>query len=225
MSEEHTVAVPVAEVKVPYSAVLSNKRFRRLWFSQFVSGIGDWLVVGLLIPLVTTLSGGSSFAVAGIMIAKIVPSLFLSSFVGVFVDHFDRRKLMMACDLTRAVLALGLLFTNNLALIYLIVLVMEIASLFFTPAKNALIPRLVSEEEVTVANGLSYTTQQASMLIGLTMSGAILAGFEAIVRWVLASGFPFVDLLVGPLAPALLGPRAGVSLDTLTFLVSAAFIF
>ncbi|MBN2822435.1 MAG: MFS transporter [Coriobacteriia bacterium] len=213
-----------AEGNVPYSAVLSNKRFRRLWFSQFISGTGDWLVIGLLIPLVTTLSGGSSFAVAGIMIAKIVPSLFLSSFVGVFVDHFDRRKLMIACDVSRAVLALGLLFTNSLAVIYMIVLLMEIASLFFTPAKNALIPALVSDDEITVANGLSYTTQQASMLIGLTMSGAILAGFEAIVRWVLASGFPLVDQFVGPLAPALLGPRAGVSLDTLTFLVSAAFI-
>ncbi|MDZ4655615.1 MAG: MFS transporter [Coriobacteriia bacterium] len=224
MAENHVALHQGGKVKVPYSAVLSNKRFRRLWFSQFISGLGDWLVIGLLIPLVTTLSGGSSFAVAGIMIAKIVPSLFFSSFIGVFVDHFDRRKLMMACDLARAVLALGLLFTSNLAVIYLIVLLMEIASLFFTPAKNALIPRLVSDEEITLANGLSYTTQQASMLIGLTMSGAILAGFEAIVRWILASGFPFVDQLVGPFAPALLGPRAGVSLDTLTFLVSAAFI-
>ena len=44
-------------VKVPYSAVLKNKRFRAVWLSQFISGLGDWLVVGLLIPLVTTLTG------------------------------------------------------------------------------------------------------------------------------------------------------------------------
>ncbi len=222
--DNNAVQSSTLSAKVPYSAVLSNKRFRRLWFSQFISGTGDWLVIGLLIPLVTTLSGGSAFAVAGIMIAKILPSLFLSSFTGVFVDHFDRRKVMMVCDASRAVLALGLLFTNSLAVIYIIVLLMETASLFFTPAKNALIPRLVSEDEITMANGLSYTTQQASMLIGLTMSGAILAGFEAIVRWILGSGLPFVDQLVGPLAPALLGPRAGVTLDSLTFVVSALFI-
>lgn len=225
MSETHEPThAATAEVKVPYKMVLRNKPFRRLWFSQFVSGVGDWLVIGLLIPLVTSLSGGSSFAVAGIMIAKIVPALFFSSFIGVFVDHFDRRKLMIACDWIRALLALGLLFTNSLALIYLIVLLMEMASLFFTPAKNALIPHLVTDEEVTVANSLSYTTQQASMLIGLTMSGAILAGFEAIVRLVLHSGLPLVDRLVGPLAPALLGARAGVTLDSLTFVVSALFI-
>src|SRR5574340_1110160 len=95
--------------KVPYSAVLRNRRFRRLWLSQFVSGIGDWLVIGLLIPLVTTLTGGSSFAVAGIMIAKIIPSLLFSSFIGVFVDRFVRRRLIIACDVARAILTLFLL--------------------------------------------------------------------------------------------------------------------
>lgn len=212
-------------MKVPYSAVLRNKRFRALWLSQFVSGVGDWLVIGLLIPLVTTLTGGSSFAVAGIMIAKIIPSLLFSSFIGAFVDRFDRRRLMIGCDIVRALLTLILLVTSNLALIYLTVLLMEVASLFFGPARNALIPRLVADEEVAIANGLAYTTQQASMLIGLTMSGAILAGFEAIVRLVLNSGLPLVDVLVGPLAPALLGPRAGVVLNSLTFVLSAVLLW
>ncbi|MRS12144.1 MAG: MFS transporter [Actinobacteria bacterium] len=211
--------------KVRYSAVLKNKRFRALWTSQFISGIGDWLVIGLLIPLVTTLTGGSSFAVAGIMIAKIIPSLLFSSFIGVFVDRFDRRRLMIACDLARALLTLFLLFTNSLAVIYMTVLLMEVASLFYTPARNSLVPRIVAEDEIAVANGLAYTTQQASMLIGLTMSGAILAGFEAIVRNVLSSGVPFVDVLVGPLAPALLGPRAGVVLNSLTFVFSAVMLW
>lgn len=210
--------------KVPYSAVLRNKRFRTLWLSQFVSGLGDWLVVGLLIPLVTALSGGSSFAVAGIMIAKIIPSLLFASVIGTLVDRFDRRRLMIACDIIRALLTLLLLTTNSLPVIYLVVLLMEMASLFFSPARNALIPDLVAEHEVAVANGLAYTTQQASMLIGLTMSGGILAGFEAVVRWILESDFPLVDVLVGPFAPALLGPRAGVVVNSLTFIASALLL-
>ncbi len=207
-----------------YGRLLGNPGFRRLWTSQFVSGIGDWLVIGLLMPLVTSLSGGSSFAVAGILIAKLLPALVLSSLTGVLVDRFDRRRLMIACDLARAALTLTLLFTNQLALIYLIVLLMEVGSLFFHPAKNALIPHLVAEEDVAAANGLSYTTQQAAMLVGLTASGALLALFERIVRIVLESGLPLIDALVGPLAPALLGPRAGVFLNSLTFIVSAALI-
>lgn len=207
-----------------YKRLFANSAFRRLWISQFVSGIGDWLVIGFLMPLVTSLSGGSSFAVAGILIAKLLPALVLSSLTGVLVDRFDRRRLMIMCDLARAVLTLGLLLTNELALIYLIVLLMETASLFFYPAKNALIPHLVAEEDVALANGLTYTTQQASMLVGLTMSGALLAIFDRVVRMILDSGLPLIDRLVGPLAPALLGPRAGVFLNSLTFITSAAFL-
>ncbi len=207
-----------------YRRLAANTRFRRLWFSQFVSGVGDWLVIGFLLPLVTTLSGGSAFAVAGILIAKIIPALVFSSVIGVFVDRFDRRRTMIAADLVRALLTLGLLLTNSLVLIYLVVLLMEIASLFFFPAKSALIPYLVDENDVTAANGLSYMTQQASMLVGLVASGAILAGFEAIVRSVLAAELPIVTSLAGLFAPALLGPRAGVFINTLSFLVSGAMI-
>ena len=84
-----------------YGRLLKNARFRRLWYAQFVSGIGDWLVIGFLMPLVYKLSGGSSFAVAGILIAKIIPALIFCSLTGVLVDRFDRRKVMITADLVR----------------------------------------------------------------------------------------------------------------------------
>lgn len=233
-----TVTDPVDETGLPspiptavpaagsaFRRLLRNPGFRRLWISQFVSGIGDWLVVGLLIPLVNSMSGGSSFAVAGILIAKIIPALLLSSLTGVFVDRFDRRKVMIATDIARAVLVLGVITTNNLAVIYLIVLLMETASLLFVPAKNALIPYLVHENELAEANALSYTTGQASTIIGLTASAAILAAFERAVRLLLGVDFLGVSHAVGVLGPALLGPRAGVIVDSLTFVVSAISIY
>ncbi len=207
-----------------FRRLLSNRQFRLLWFSQFVSGVGDWLVIGFLMPLVTTLSGGSSFAVAGIMIAKIIPALVFSSVTGALVDRFDRRRLMMVCDATRALLTFGLLVTNSLAVIYLTVMIMEIASLFFVPAKNALIPLLVDDDDLTAANSLSYTTQQASMVIGLTASGAILAAFEAIVRFGLGVDIPIMSTLLNLLRPALLGPRTGVFFNSLTFIASGVAI-
>lgn len=207
-----------------YGRLTRNSRFRRLWAAQFVSSIGDWLVIGFLMPLVTALSGGSSFAVAGILIAKIVPALLLSSVTGVLVDRFDRRRVMITADLVRAGLTIVLIATNSLAIIYAVVLLMETASLFFYPARNALIPALVDDHDVTAANGLAYTTQQAAMLVGLTASGAILAAFEAVVRFVIGAGWPIVSQFVGLFAPALLGPRAGVFVNVLTFLFSAAVI-
>ena len=208
-----------------YGRILKNQPFRRLWYAQFVSGIGDWLVVGFLMPLVTSLSGGSSFAVAGILIAKIIPALIFSSLTGVLVDRFDRRKVMMAADIVRAVLALALVTTNSLWVIYLVVVLMETASLFFWPARNSLIPYLVAEEDVTTANGLAYTTQQASMLLGLTAASAILAGFETLVHALIDANVPVVGSFVGLFAPALLGPRGGVILDMFTFLFSATMVY
>lgn len=218
---------PMAGRRASRSAVsrlAANGRFRRLWIAQLVSGVGDWFVIGLLIPMVTSLSGGSSFAVAGVLIAKIVPALLLSSLTGAIVDRSDRRRTMIAADITRCLLVVVLLVTNSLAAIYLVVLLMEAASLFFWPARNALIPALVEERDLTEANGVMYTTQQAAMLIGLTASGAILAGFEALVRGLIEARVPIVDAFVGLFAPALLGPRAGFALNALSFVFSAAVL-
>lgn len=237
--EEISVGVPDAVETAGLAAsggfrrLFANANFRKLWVAQTISGIGDWLVVGLLIPLVTDISNGSSMAVAGIMIAKIIPSLLLSGVLGVAVDRFDRRKLMIACDLINGVLCLGLLFMYSippaaaLALVYSITLLMEICNLLVVPAKNALIPSIVDERDLAAANGLSYTTQQASMLIGLLASGAIVAAFVAVVRALAAAHVPLVSaaLETAPYYGILTGPLAGVALDSLSFLLSASLIW
>jgi MFS family permease len=216
-----------------YARLFANRDFRKLWVAQTISGIGDWLVVGLLIPLVTNISNGSSMAVAGIMIAKIIPSLLLGGLLGVAVDRFDRRKLMIACDLINGVLCLGLLFMYSvppvaaLTLIYSITFLMEICNLLVVPAKNALIPALVDERDLAAANGLSYTTQQASMLIGLLGSSAIVATFVAVVRGLVAAEVPLFSaaLQTAPYFGILTGPLAGVALDSISFLFSALLIW
>jgi dTMP kinase len=216
-----------------YRRLFTNGNFSKLWVAQTISGVGDWLVVGLLIPLVTQISNGSSMAVAGIMIAKIIPSLLLGGVLGVLVDRFDRRKLMIVCDVINGVLCLGLLFMYSvptyaaLALIYSITLLMEICNLLVVPAKNSLIPAIVDERDLAAANGLSYTTQQASMLIGLLASGAIVAAFVAVVRGVAAASPPWFATAIetAPYYAYLTGPLAGVALDSLSFLVSAVLIW
>ena len=231
--DEISVGAPAAVETVElaasggYGRIFAKPGFRNLWIGQTISGIGDWLIVGLLIGLVGKLAPGSSMAVAGIMIAKIAPSLLLGSVLGVLVDRFDRRHIMIACDVTNGVLAIGLIFTGQLWLIYLIVFLMEICNLLFVPAKNALIPALVDQRDLASANGLSYTTQQASMLIGLLLSGAIVAVFVSLVRGFVAAGVPWVSaaLASAPVYGYLVGERAGVALDAISFGVSALLIF
>ncbi len=214
-----------------YGRLLANRSFRNMWVGQTISGVGDWLVVGLLIPLVSSLAPGSSMAVAGIMIAKIIPSLLIGSVLGVLVDRFDRRRLMIACDVINGVLCLGLISATSgmvpagvaLALIYSITFLMEICNLLFVPAKNALIPMIVEERDLAAANGLSYTTQQASMLIGLVASGAIVSVFGAFLKFLIAENVPVISAFVAS-QPGLIGPQGGIVLDFFSFLLSAALI-
>ncbi|HEX9093151.1 MAG TPA: MFS transporter, partial [Coriobacteriia bacterium] len=143
--------------------------------------------------------------------------------------RFDRRRLMIVCDMINGVLCLGLLMTNMLpasaalAVIYVVKFLMEICNLLFVPAKNALIPQIVEERDLAAANGLSYTTQQASMLIGLLASGAIVAVFVTLLKGIVAAGIPLVSTFVAE-APYLAGPQAGIVLDFFSFLASAALI-
>ena len=223
---------PVTTANGGYRRLLSNRSFRNLWLGQTISGVGDWLVIGLLIPLVTKLAPGSSMAVAGIMIAKIIPSLLIGSVLGVLVDRFDRRRLMIACDIINGVLCLGLLGASipglvpagvALALIYSITFMMEICNLLFVPAKNAIIPMIVEDRDLAAANGLSYTTQQASMLVGLLASGAFIAVFAALLKLIIAAQIPFFSGFVASY-PDLAGPQGGIVLDFFSFMLSAAMI-
>ena len=210
-----------SDPKGGFGRLMHNPEFIKLWIAQFVSAMGDWLIIGILIPTVTKLSGGSAMAVAGILIVKIVPSLFLSQFTGSLVDRFSRKTIMLAADAIRFVLVLFLLFTNSLFAIYLVVLLMETFSLFFYPARNALVPHIVHDHDVSLTNGFMYTTQQVAMIVGLATSGAIMAAFDWGVRLV-TTVFP---TLMSHLTPVFFGSKAGYFVDALTFVVSATCIF
>jgi dTMP kinase len=82
---------------------------------------------------------------------------------------------------------------------------------------------IVEERDLASANGLSYTTQQASMLIGLVTSGAIIAVFAAFLHLIIKAGIPFFSAFVAS-APALAGPQGGIVLDFFTFMLSAILI-
>jgi dTMP kinase len=215
-----------------YKRLMLNRGFRNMWIGQTISGVGDWLVIGLLIPLVTTLAPGSSMAVAGLMIAKIIPSLLVGSVLGVLVDRFDRKRVMVACDFINGILCLGLVGASAsnavpagvaLAIIYSITFLMEICNIMFVPAKNALIPMIVEERDLAAANGLSYTTQQVSMIVGLVASGAIVSVFAVFLKMIISANIPLLSAAVAS-QPGLIGPQGGIVIDFFSFMLSALLI-
>lgn len=213
--------------RTAFAAVLSKQTFRRLLIGQFISSMGDWLIIGILVPTVIALSGGSSFAVAGILAAKLIPALIINPYTSVFTEHLNNRRTMIAADLLRALIVLFLLGSESLFAIYAVIFAMESCTVFFFPARNALVPILVSEEsEQTVARGILFTATQAGLIFGLVFSGAILASFESLMRLLISLDVErWFDPLIDVLSPVLFGAKAGIAVDSLTFVLSALILW
>jgi MFS family permease len=165
---------------VTYRQLLAgNADFRRLWTGQVISEIGDWLNNIAVLALAIQLAGAGSvgLAVATYAIARHLPLFIFGPVAGVVVDRVNRRRVMIAADLARAVLALGFLLANrasSLALIYVVGAALFSVSAFFNAAKRASIPNLVGgTEELLSANSLSASTTAATIAVGSALGGVI----------------------------------------------------
>lgn len=163
-----------------YRALLaSNADFRRLWTGQVVSEIGDWLNNIAVLALVIQLAGarGVGLAVALYAIARHLPLFIFGPFAGVVVDRVNRRRVMIAADVARAVLALGFLLASrlsSLAVIYAVGAALFSVSAFFNAAKRASIPNLVEgTDELLSANSLSASTTAATIAVGSALGGVV----------------------------------------------------
>ncbi len=153
---------------------LQERDFARLWLGQVVSNAGDWVNYVALTALVWNLTG-SAWMVAVLRACHAIPLLLVGPFSGVLVDRWDRKTTLVVVDLLRAGLVLLFPLVHDVGAILLITLVFNVVSTFFAPAKNALIPHIVSRERLLAANSLSSTTQNMALVVGPALGGVILA--------------------------------------------------
>src|SRR3712207_5320033 len=110
-------------------SLVRNARFLRLWIGQGTSFVGDAVSMVALVVLVVEITGSAS-AVGGALVARLLPTM-ASPVAGVIADRVDRRVVLVASDLARAVLVLGLVFARDLATIYALVFFMGLARTLF----------------------------------------------------------------------------------------------
>jgi MFS family permease len=157
----------------------ANADFRHLWTGQVISEIGDWFnniaVLALAIQLAG--KGREGQAVAFYAIARHLPLFLFGPLAGVVVDRVDRRRVMIAADISRAVLALGFLLANmtgKLSVIYIVGAALFAVSSFFNAAKRASIPNIVhGTGELLSANSLSASTTAATIALGSALGGLL----------------------------------------------------
>jgi MFS family permease len=160
-------------------SLLRNARFLRLWIGQGASFVGDAVSMVALVVLVVEITGSAS-AVGGALVARLLPTI-ASPVAGVIADRVDRRVVLVATDLARAVLVLGLIFARDLATIYVLVFLMGLARTLFNPTVRAAFPSVVRGGDLTRANALIGGTFSTSIMIGPALGGLLVAsiGVEA----------------------------------------------
>ena len=176
-----------------------NRSFRRLWLGQIVSQLGDWLDYVALVTLLLALTH-SGTAVAGMLVARFLPTFFASPIAGVAVDRLDRKRIMVTADLIRAVLVPGLLLVHRpdqVWLAYAIVASVVSMTAFFEPARTASIANVTTPEELLTANALGAITWSVSLAAGAGIGGFLMAIAGSRVAFVLdASSFAISAWLI-----------------------------
>ncbi len=180
-------------------SALRNRDFCALWIGQLLSQIGDNFVIVAILFVISTLTD-SPLAVGVLAVVATLPQLFLGLVGGVFVDRLNRKLVMVVSDIIRGLAVLFLLLVqraDQLYILYTVGFVMATVGIFFNPARNAVIPNIVSGEILLTANALMQANQIIAVILGASIAGLV-------IGW--------------------LGPASAFIFDSFSFAVSAVAI-
>jgi MFS family permease len=165
------MATPAASLS--FRDVLRLRPVRRLWIAQIVSVFGDFLAIFAIIAFVTFNLHGTATQVGMVLVAFMAPFAVVSPIAGVFVDRWNLKRTLVASDVIRGVLCIGLIFVHNLYAIYAILFTMSVVSSFFIPAQSVAVRTLVPMAGLMAVNGLMSQAQQGSQIIAPSVAGSL----------------------------------------------------
>jgi MFS family permease len=181
-----------------FADVLRNRNFLALWLGQVISQIGDSFTFLALLITVNRLTG-STVAMGMMMISLTLPQLVFSFLAGVVVDRVNRKHVMIFSDLLRGLLVLAFLTVRSAEQVYVFYVVgflLSSVSVFFAPAKTAMIPRIVEgEDKLLSANALSQTIRVVALLMGPALAGFLIAWAGTAVAFIVDSLSYFISAI------------------------------
>ncbi|MDP2940396.1 MAG: MFS transporter [Candidatus Omnitrophota bacterium] len=185
-----------------FREILKNRNFFLLWVGQIISQFGDRLDQMALIALIYARHPGSTLQLAKLISFTIIPVFLIGPLAGVYVDRWDRRRTLFICDILRGILIFLIpaifIYQKSLIPIYLIVFLAFCVSRFYVPAKMSIVPDLVKDGDLLLANSLVNTTGMIAAMFGFGLGGILVA-------W--------------------LGVAGGFYLDSISFFISGVLIF
>jgi len=181
---QRTLGIPIPHVppiidrvrRHPYVRLALDGSFVALWTGQLVSALGD-RIHQVALAFVVYEATDSAIAVGAVFLVATLPNLLIGPIAGTLVDRWDHREVMIVSDLLRAglVLLIPLAAVSNLALAYPIVFLVTTVSIFFRPAKGAILPRIVNEEDLVPANSALWIGETFADIGGYVIAGLFVA--------------------------------------------------
>jgi MFS family permease len=193
--------------------VFRNRPFLLLWLAQAATQIGGNMVIFGLTVIISK-STGSTTAVSALILTFLLPAVLFSALAGVFVDRLDRRLVLIFTNVLRGLAFIAMFFGGtNLAVIYLLNIIVSTITVFFAPAEAAMIPKLVPRAQLLSANGIFTLTLNAAFALGFTLVGPLIVKiFGAPALLVVVAALYFVaagfcsTLPSAPPAESVVGP-------------------
>jgi MFS family permease len=208
--------------------VLAIRPLRRLTIAQLVSTFGDFLAIFAIFNIVSFRLHGTPAQVAGVLIAYMLPSAFVSPPAGVFVDRWNVKRTMIASDLIRAALILILLWSTSLWTIYGVLIVLSSISSFFIPAQTIGVRSIVPMTGLMAANAINMQVMQVTSIVTPGLASLLVTWFGEKSCFLLDCGsFLFSASMVASIAIGHSAPPVRKALSTLFTDMSAGvrFIF
>jgi MFS transporter, DHA3 family, macrolide efflux protein len=208
------VPVPAPQIlervrRHPYVRLALDGSFTALWTGQLVSALGD-RIHQVALAFVVFEATDSAIAVGAVFLVATLPNLLFGPIAGGLVDRWDHREVMIVSDLLRAglVLLIPLAAVTNLALAYPIVFLVTTVSIFFRPAKGAILPRIVAPDDLIPANSALWVGETFADIFGYVIAGvfvALLGSQLPLAFWVdsvtyIASAVLIASISVAPVA-------------------------
>ena len=159
-------------------SIWNNRQFLLLWLAQAISQTAQNAIWYGIVVLVQNRSHSSTLLSVAVL-TLIIPSVVFGVLAGVYVDRWDKRRVLIATNAIRGGIAFlyalyGYVALLPLSLLFLINFVFSTVGQFFAPAETAMIPTVVSRQRLLQANSLFHLTFTASQLIGLVVLGPLL---------------------------------------------------
>lgn len=202
----------------PYVRLALDSSFSALWTGQLISLLGD-RVHQVALAFLVLRATESPIAVGAVFLVATLPNLLFGPIAGTLVDRWDHREVMIVSDLLRAgvVLLIPIAAVTNLALVYPLVFLVTTISIFFRPAKGAILPRLVASDDLVAANSALWVGETFADIGGYVLAGlfvALLGSQLPLAFWVdsvtyIASAILIASIVVAPAARRVPGVVAG----------------